>query len=1083
MFARCSLAVCVLTTFLIGSETSAQVIRPIPVPGRVEAENYDTNGPGISYYDTTPGNSGGVYRNDDVDIESTTDIGGGYDVGWISAGEWLNYTLNVAETAVYQLDFRIAALNSSGAIQVTLDGLPLCGVQTPSTGGWQNWRTVSASNIVLQAGQRLLHIDFTTGGYNLNYIQISRQSSLTGGFLRASGKQIIDATGQNVRLHGFGLGNWMIQEPYMMDVNGIANTQQELKNKIAALVGTNNMNAFYSSWLTNYITQSDVGGLAVAGFNSLRLPLHFALFTLPIDQEPVPGQNTWIETGFSLVTTLLGWCASNHMYLFLDMHACPGGQGYDQPISDYNPPAPSLWQSSTNQAKMIALWHEIARRYSTNQWIGGYDLINEPNWTFENNSDIHGGSDQTNAPLRQLMIDVTASIRQVDTNHLIIIEGNGWGNNYNGVLPPWDSNLALSFHKYWDDATSASFQNRLNMRDQWDIPLWLGETGENSNEWFRDVAHWCDVDNIGWSWWPWKKIGAISGPVMVLEPSGYQAILNYWRNGGTAPDTNTAFASLLEFAQAARYENCQLHPDVLDALMRPYPQGQTLPFRSNTVPGILFAADYDLGRQGEAYLDMSTTNSYNSGNAYRNDSVDIQTTTDTLPSNGYNVGWMDQGDWMKYSVTPLVPGPYAVYARVAGGASGGSFYLDIGGSNVSGVISVPNSGGWQNWTTIPAGVISNSQPLTEFKVVVTSPGFNLDWLTLEGLPGAGNGLPAGWTDQDIGTPGLPGSGAFNAGSGVWAVTGSGSDVWSTADQFNFVSRDLAGDAVVLVQLSSLTFTAGHPKAGIMFRSTLGANAAYAFTFLGSNTVALESRPSFGGSSVSIASANSSAPRWLKLKRTGNTFSSYSSPDGIGWNLLGATTFSMPASVKAGLAVCANNNGALNSAVFDNLTIITPPAVPTGVVAVAGNAAVYLQWPLVSTATSYQVKRSSSSTGPFNVLTNTAAVNFTDVSATNDITWFYVVDAANETGTSADSGFVSATPHAAPQLSATLQPGSNQLLIGWPVSASSYQLYSSTNLTPPGLWSPVTNTPVSNSVSWTVSIPVSAGNRFFRLQGP
>src|SRR3954447_25556980 len=80
-------------------ETPGQVVRPIPVPGRIEAENYDTSGPSVSYFDLTPGNSGGVYRTDDVDIEATQDSGGGYDVGWISSGEWLNYTLNVQTTA------------------------------------------------------------------------------------------------------------------------------------------------------------------------------------------------------------------------------------------------------------------------------------------------------------------------------------------------------------------------------------------------------------------------------------------------------------------------------------------------------------------------------------------------------------------------------------------------------------------------------------------------------------------------------------------------------------------------------------------------------------------------------------------------------------------------------------------------------------------------------------------------------------------------------------------------------------------------------------------------------------------------
>ena len=971
------------------------MVRPIPVPGRVEAENYDTNGAGISYFDASAGNNGGVYRTDDVDIEATSDVGGGYDVGWISAGEWLNYTLSVQQTAVYQLAFRVAALSSPGSIQASLDGLPLCGVQTPSTGGWQNWQTVTVSNIVLRAGQRVLRIEFTTGGYNLNYIQITKQKDLTGNFLRVSGKQMVNGQGENVRLRGFGLGNWMVQEPYMMDVNGIASTQTELKAKIAALVGTNNMNVFYTTWLSNYMRLADVQALAAAGCNSIRLPMHYALFTLPIDQEPVPGQNTWVETGFNLVNDLLGWCASNHIYLILDMHGCPGGQGYDQAISDYNPPASSLWESTTNQNKMIALWREIARRYATNEWIGGYDLINEPNWTFENNSDIHGGSDQTNAPLRQLMMSVTAAIRQVDTNHLLVIEGNGWGNNYNGIFPPWDPNLVISFHKYWNDPGSNSFSGWLNKRDQWNMPIWMGETGENSNEWFRDVAHWCEVFNIGWSWWPWKKIGAIAGPVMVQEPAGYQAILNYWRNGGTPPSAGTAFNSLLALAQAARFENCSFRPDVIDALMRPYPLGQTLPFGSNYVPGVFFAADYDLGRQSEAYLDITTTNTYNSGNSYRNDSVDIQLTSDNAPSNTVNVGWLDPGDWMKYSVSPLVAGPYAVYARVAGGASGGSFYLDVGGSNATGTIAVPNTGGWQNWTTISAGTITNTQ-LSDFKVVVTSAGFNLAWLTLESVPGGSNGLPLGWTDQDLGSPGLPGSAAFNAATGLWAVNGSGNDIWSTSDQGHFAARDLAGDGVVIARVNRLVNTAAHPKAGIMVRSSLAANSPYAFVFVGTSTVGFESRTASGTASISIASSAGAAPLWLKLKRTGNVFTAYFSLDGFGWTQLGTTNFSLATTLKAGLAVSANNNAVLNTASFDNVLVTTIPS-------------------------------------------------------------------------------------AQPKLAAVFSSSGNQVTLSWPAWASALQLYSTTNLGPQAVWSPVTNLPSSDGTNWSLFLPNLGSSRFFRLQ--
>ena len=750
---------CFLGVFLF-DEASAQVVRPIPVPGRIEAENYDTNGPGISFYDDSPGNSGAVYRTDDVDIEATQDLGGGYNIGWVGSGEWLNYTLNVQTTAVYQLAFRVASANGAGNIQVALDGLPLCSVVTPLTGGWQTWQTVTVSNLVIRGGQRQLRLDFRVGGQNVNYLQVTKQRDLTGGFLRASGKQIVDGQGQNVILRGVGLGNWMLQEPYMMDVSGIVDNQQQLKLKIAELVGTNNLALFSEAWLTNYMREADVAEFAARGFNSIRVPLHFNLFTLPIEQEPVPGQNTWLTKGFNLVDDLLRWCESNHLYLMLDLHGCPGGQGYDKPISDYNPPAPSLWENTTNRSKLVALWRELASRYATREWIGGYDLLNEPNWTFENNSNLNGCSDQTNAPLRQLLMDLTAAIRQVDTNHLVIIEGNCWGGNYNGILPPWDANLAISFHKYWDAPTAESLQGRVALRDQWNMPLWLGETGENSNEWFRDVARFAEQANIGWAWWPWKKIGNISGPVTFQKPAGYQAILNYWRNTGPRPSTNAALNGLLALAQAARLENCALHPDVFDALLRPITQGVTLPFKSNSVPGVIFAADYDLGRLGEAYSDQTTNSPYNSGNSYRNDSVDIESCSDVAPTIGFDVGWLDPGDWLKFSVTPVGPGPYAVSARVAAASTGGSFYVEVGGNNVTGSINVPATGGWQSWTTLPARVFTNTQPLTSFKVVVATAGFNLNWVRLDSaVPAAPGAVTAAATNTHVSLNWNPSAGA------------------------------------------------------------------------------------------------------------------------------------------------------------------------------------------------------------------------------------------------------------------------------------------------------------------------------------
>ena len=113
--------------------------------------------------------------------------------------------------------------------------------------------------------------------------------------------------------------------------------------------------------------------------------MHYDLFTLPIQDEPVSGENTWIDLGFSMVDNLLDWCESNNMYLILDLHAAPGGQGFGSDINDYDPNLPSLWESEENKNKTIALWGKLAERYSDEPWIGGYDLLNETHWDLAEN--------------------------------------------------------------------------------------------------------------------------------------------------------------------------------------------------------------------------------------------------------------------------------------------------------------------------------------------------------------------------------------------------------------------------------------------------------------------------------------------------------------------------------------------------------------------------------------------------------------------------------------------------------------------------------------------------------------------------
>jgi Tol biopolymer transport system component len=148
------------------------------LPGKVEAENYDNGGEGVAYHDNTLGNSGAVYRNDGVDIEATTDAGGGYNIGYITTGEWLEYTVSVNTAGTYSLQVRVAAASSGGIIHVEMNGINVSGTITiPNTGGWQTWQTVTLNTTALTTGQKVMRIYIDAGGFNLNYVNFSVSTS------------------------------------------------------------------------------------------------------------------------------------------------------------------------------------------------------------------------------------------------------------------------------------------------------------------------------------------------------------------------------------------------------------------------------------------------------------------------------------------------------------------------------------------------------------------------------------------------------------------------------------------------------------------------------------------------------------------------------------------------------------------------------------------------------------------------------------------------------------------------------------------------------------------------------------------
>jgi endoglucanase len=522
------------------------------------------------------------------------------------------------------------------------------------------------------------------------------------GFLRAEGKKIVNDGGEII-LRGHSPGGWLLQEGYMLKTEGFANAEYQIRNKIEALIGKEKKDAFYEEWYANHFTKKDVDSIAAWGFNSIRVPLHYKLFTLPIEEEPVQGENTWLTRGFEILDELLGWCIENELYLTLDLHAAPGGQGKDAAISDYDPSKPSLWESQENKNKTIALWRKLAERYKDEQWIGGFDLINEVNWTF---------SGSNNAPMWDLYRDIAEAIREVNPNHIIFIGGNWWGNDYTGLTAPFDNNLVYSFHKYWSYNDIGSIQWMLDLRNNHNVPIWCGEAGENSNSWYTSAISLLENNGIGWAWWAWKKFETITGPLSVPITDEYNQLLSFWNAGGTNPVGSIT----AEFAENAlwgmldniKIENCKIRKDVVDALIRQVSTTETKPFTEHFIPGLIYATDFDLGRLGYAYYDTDTATyhvntgtytAWNTGWSYRNDGVDIQQSEDNLNSNGYNVGWVNSGEWMKYTVNIDSTAAYRLKVRHAGIYSNTRVSFDLDGFDVTNMIDLPSSPGWQTWRT------------------------------------------------------------------------------------------------------------------------------------------------------------------------------------------------------------------------------------------------------------------------------------------------------------------------------------------------------------------------------------------------
>jgi aryl-phospho-beta-D-glucosidase BglC (GH1 family) len=262
-----------------------------------------------------------------------------------------------------------------------------------------------------------------------------------------------------------------------------------------------------------------------------------------------------IQRGFVLMDSVVKWCAAENMTVLLDMHAAPGGQTGDNIDDSYA--YPFLYESKEDQELLCNIWTKIADHYKNNTTIMGYDLFNEPIAHFFDTTHL-------NPFLEPLFKKVTAAVRKVDKNHLIFLEGAQWASNFSAFGKPFDDKLVYQFHKYWTPTTIDVIQSYIDFRNKYNVPIYCGETGENEDEWVENFRKLLEQNNIGWHFWPYKKMNNTRGIVSFPQPANYDLISKYadtTRNNfdeirKTKPaQLNEAKKAWYQFLENCRYEN------------------------------------------------------------------------------------------------------------------------------------------------------------------------------------------------------------------------------------------------------------------------------------------------------------------------------------------------------------------------------------------------------------------------------------------------------------------------------------------------------------------------------------------------
>ena len=380
-------------------------------------------------------------------------------------------------------------------------------------------------------------------------------------FVHVEGVNLIQPNGERLFIQGTNLGNWLNPEGYMFGFSK-TNSAWMIDLLFKEAIGPDGTANFWKQFKDNYITQADIKFIAQQGANTIRLPFNYKLFT----DEDYMGLSSQ-QDGFQCIDQLISWCRQAGLYLILDMHDCPGSQTGDNIDDGYG--YPWLFESEQSQQLFCDIWQRIAKRYAKEPVILGYELMNEPiAHYFEN-------KDELNARLEPLYKRAVRAIRQVDRNHVILLGGARWNSDF-FMFNDWtfDNNIMYTCHRYGGDATAEAINDYISFRDKTQLPMYMGEIGHNTNEWQADFVKVMKQANIGYTFWPYKKLDG-SCMMGIQRPELWDSVVvkysetdrTTYKNLREARPNQQLFRQQLdEFIRNCRFERCHKQEEYIRSL-------------------------------------------------------------------------------------------------------------------------------------------------------------------------------------------------------------------------------------------------------------------------------------------------------------------------------------------------------------------------------------------------------------------------------------------------------------------------------------------------------------------------------------